>query len=113
MIVDHDTGRLVWAGPGRDSATVHAFFDALGPERAPHLTHVSADGAQSIHAPVQARAPQAVLCLDAFPVVAWATKALDATGREVWSERVAPAEPSRPPVSRAAGGPSANGDDRC
>lgn len=86
VIVDHDTGRLVWAAPGRDSATVHAFFDALGPERTAHLTHVSADGAQWIHAPVQARAPQAVLCLDAFHVVAWATKALDATRREVWNE---------------------------
>ena len=33
-MVDHDTGRLVWAAPGRDKATLEAFFDALGPERA-------------------------------------------------------------------------------
>ncbi len=86
MIVDHDTGRLVWAAPGRNSATVHAFFEALGPERTAQLTHVSADGAQWIPTPVQARAPQAMLCLDAFHVVAWATEALDATRREVWNE---------------------------
>lgn len=34
VVVDHDTGRLVWAGPGRDDAALHRFFDALGEERA-------------------------------------------------------------------------------
>jgi hypothetical protein len=29
VVVDHDSGRLVWACPGRERATVHAFFDAL------------------------------------------------------------------------------------
>ncbi len=33
VVVDHDSGRLVWAAPGRDKATVEAFFDALGEER--------------------------------------------------------------------------------
>ena len=31
VVVDHDTGRLVWAAPGRDKATLESFFDALGP----------------------------------------------------------------------------------
>ena len=63
-VVDHDSGRLVWAAAGRDTATVLAFFDALGQERSAALTHVSADGAEWIHAAVTARAPQAVLGLD-------------------------------------------------
>jgi Transposase len=29
-VVDHDTGRLVWAAPGRDKATLGGFFDLLG-----------------------------------------------------------------------------------
>ncbi|HEX4343939.1 MAG TPA: helix-turn-helix domain-containing protein [Solirubrobacteraceae bacterium] len=33
VIVDHDTGRLVWAAAGRDRRTVEAFFDALGEMR--------------------------------------------------------------------------------
>lgn len=86
VVVDHDTGRLIWAAPGRNSATLHAFFDALGPERSALLTHVSADGAEWIHGPVRARAPQDVLCLDAFHVVAWATAALDAVRRDVWND---------------------------
>jgi transposase len=81
--VDHNTGRLVWAGKNRNAATLNRFFDDLGGERAGQLTHVSADGAQWIHDVVTARAPAAVLCLDAFHVVAWATEALDKIRREM------------------------------
>ena len=85
-VVDHDTGRLVWAAEGRNADTVGKFFDALGPARAGALTHVSADGAAWIHTVVRARAPQAVLCLDPFHVVAWATGALDTVRREVTAQ---------------------------
>lgn len=86
VVVDHDTGRVVWAAEGRDEATVEEFLDALGEDRARLLTHVSADGAEWIHNPVRRRAPQAVICLDAFHVVAWATKALDAVRRGMWND---------------------------
>ncbi|MEZ0166604.1 helix-turn-helix domain-containing protein, partial [Kineococcus sp. LSe6-4] len=33
VVVDHDTKRLVWAGPGRDKETLAGFFDQLGDER--------------------------------------------------------------------------------
>ena len=48
VIVDHDTGRLVWAAKGRNQETLGKFFDQLGIERARLLTHVSADGAEWI-----------------------------------------------------------------
>lgn len=83
VVVDHDTGRLVWAGAGRDSATVRRFFDALGPQRSALLTHVSADGAEWIHTAVTERASQAILGMDLFHVVAWATKALNEVRRGV------------------------------
>ena len=85
-VVDHDTGRLVWAAKGRDSATLRCFFDVLGEERSALLTHISADGAEWIHTVATERAPQAVLCLDAFHVVAWATAALDAVRRGTWNQ---------------------------
>jgi len=44
-VVDHDSGRHVWAAPGPDKATLATFFDALGPERSAQITYVSADGA--------------------------------------------------------------------
>ena len=84
IVVDHDTGDLIWAAPGRSRATVRAFFDALGEDRSKLLTHVSADGAEWIAQPVRARAPQAVLCADPFHVVGWATEALDEVRRGIW-----------------------------
>lgn len=33
VVVDHDSGRLVWAAAGRDRKTVEAFLDELGEER--------------------------------------------------------------------------------
>jgi transposase len=84
-VVDQDSGRLVWAAPGRNSDTLHQFFDQLGPDRAAALTHVSADGAQWIHDTVTARAPQAVLGLDPFHIVGWATRELDKVRRQTWN----------------------------
>ncbi|MCY0611446.1 transposase, partial [Klebsiella pneumoniae] len=43
VVVDHDSGGLVWPAPGHDKATLGLFFDALGAERAAQITHVSAD----------------------------------------------------------------------
>jgi transposase len=85
VVVDHDTGRLVWAASGRDRRTVEAFLDALGPERCAQLELVSADMAAWISGPVAERCPTAVRCVDPFHVVQLATDALDAVRREVWN----------------------------
>jgi transposase len=92
VVVDHDTGRLVWAGPGRDRATLDRFFTALqasaepaGEDRCAAITHVSADSADWIAHVVAHRAPNAVQCADPFHVVRWATEALDAVRRESWN----------------------------
>ncbi len=66
VVVDHDSGRLVWAAPGRDKATLEAFFDALGEQRCAQITHVSADGADWISTVVADRCPNAVRCADPF-----------------------------------------------
>jgi transposase len=86
IVVDHDTGRLVWAAPGRDDATLHRFFDELGAQRAALITHVSADMAEWIARVVRCRAPGAVRCADPFHVVAWATDALDVERRRAWNQ---------------------------
>jgi transposase len=86
VVVDHDSGRLVWAAPGRDKATLSLFFDALGEERCAQITHVSADGADWISAVVADRCENAVRCADPFHVVRWATDALDEVRRQAWNE---------------------------
>ena len=86
VVVDHDTGLLVWAAPGHDAATLHAFFDLLGEERCGAIELVSAGGAAWIADVVAERCEKAKRCMDPFHVVAWATKALDEVRREVWNE---------------------------
>ena len=107
VVVNHDSGRLIWADPGRDRATVHRFFDALGPERCAQITHVSADAADWISIVVGQRCPQAVRCADPFHIVAWATDALDQVRRQAWNDAraLARTEPrrrrGRPPAGSA------------
>ena len=85
VVVDHDSGRLVWAAPGHDEQTLERFFDALGEDRAGQLTHVSADAAVWIANTVARRCPAVVLCLDPFHIVRWATDALDEVRRQTWN----------------------------
>ena len=86
VVVDHDSGRLVWAAAGRDRKTVEAFLDALGEERCKEIELVSCDMAAWIAGPIAERLPDAVRCVDPFHVVQLATDALDEIRREVWNE---------------------------
>ena len=87
VVVDHDQRRLVWAAPGRNSATVGEFFDLLGRGRcARDHPRQSADGADFIDTIVADRCPNAVRVADPFHVVKWATEALDEVRREAWND---------------------------
>lgn len=85
-VVDHDTGRLVRAAKGPRLADAEAFLHALGAKRSALLTHISVDGAEWIHTVATERVPQALLCLDAFHAVTWATAALGAIRRGTWNQ---------------------------
>jgi transposase len=86
VVVDHDSGRLVWVGAGRTQATLQQFFDLLGPERAAKIRLISADAAEWIATCALPNCPNATLCLDPFHIVAWASRALDDVRRRMWNE---------------------------
>jgi transposase len=86
VVVDHDTGRVVWVGKERHKATLEAFFDQLGPARAAQIQLVSADAAGWIGRLAADRCPHATICIDPFHVVAWMTDALDEVRRQAWNE---------------------------
>jgi transposase len=86
VVVDHDSGRLIWAVAGRDNPTLNRFFDALGPQRCAQISHVSADAAGWIADVVSQRCPQAIRCADPFHVISWATRALDDERRRAWND---------------------------
>ena len=114
VVVDHDARRLVWAAPGRTSATVREFFDLLGPERCAQITHVSADGADFIDAVLAETCPDAVRAADPFHVVTWATQALDEVRRAAWNDAraLARTEPKRGRGRPRADAPPRPGSER-
>jgi transposase len=85
IVVDHDTGYLIWAAPGRNRTTLRKFFTALGEARCGQITQVSADGADWIAEVVAECCPNAVRGADPFHVVSWATEALDQVRRDAWN----------------------------
>jgi transposase len=85
VVVDHDTGRLVWAGKGADQASLIRFFTRLGPTRCARITHVSSDSARWMDDIVAFYCPQAIRCADPYHVVTWVTDALDVQRRVAWN----------------------------
>lgn len=84
VVVDHDTGELVWAAEGKSSRTLGRFFDELGEEGCQRIEVVSRDAAEWIKRTVTERCPQAIQCMDPFHVVQWATAAVDKVRRQAW-----------------------------
>lgn len=77
IVTDHETGKVVWAGEGKNAQTVDAFFAELGPERCARLRSVTLDMAQAYIQCVKAHAPQASIVFDRFHVQRLAHDALD------------------------------------
>lgn len=79
VVVDHDTGKVVWVGQGRSAATLAEFYDLLGPDRCAQLEAVTMDASAAYISATQAQAPDAAICMDGFHVIAWANEAVDKT----------------------------------
>jgi transposase len=89
VVVDHDTGRVVWAVEGRTKQALTDFFAALG-ERKHQIRAVSMDMTPIYRGAAQQAVPQAVICLDPFHAMQWMNEALDrvyaATPRNAWED---------------------------
>jgi len=86
VVVDLDTGSLVWAGQqGNRAQSLAVFFDLLGPTRCAQITHVSSDSADWITRVTSRHCPKAIHGADPFHVVTWAIEALDGQRRAIWN----------------------------
>jgi transposase len=88
LLTDHTRGTVVWGKAGKDTATLDAFFDELGTERAGRIEAVSMDMGSAFNKSVRAdgHAPKAVICIDPFHAVKLVTDALDTERRKAWNE---------------------------
>lgn len=81
VVVDHDSGRVVWVGKGHGVDTIAAFYRELGFLRRKRLRAVTMDGSGVYISVTQAMAPRAVICIDPFHVIKWTNEALDSAFR--------------------------------
>jgi transposase len=89
-VADHQTGRIVWAKPGRDAATLQGFFELLG-DRRHTIRAVSIDMSAGYENAINAVAerdeqfrPRVVF--DPFHVCQLAGRAVDDVRRAEWNE---------------------------
>jgi transposase len=89
QVCDHQTGAIVWARPGRDAATLQAFFDELGDRRA-SIRAISIDMNGGYEKAIREQiaadpgfAPE--VCVDPFHVVQLAQRAVDDVRRAEWN----------------------------
>jgi transposase len=85
VVVDHMTGRLIWAYPKHGKEVLTKFFEMLTPEQRKSIRHVTADGARWIADCVKEYCPNAERSIDPFHVVQWVTETLDEVRKDVWN----------------------------
>ena len=84
VVVNHDTGKVVWVAPGHGRDTLTEFFKLLSEEQRAAIRLVSADGAKWIASCVEEFCPNAVRCIDPFHVVEWVNEALSQVRIDSW-----------------------------
>jgi transposase len=83
-VADHATGAIIWARPGRNAATLAAFFDALG-DRKQSIRAVSIDMSAGYENAITAAVPDAEIAFDPFHVVKLANDAVNQVRRADWN----------------------------
>jgi transposase len=81
VIVNHATGDVVWAHPGKNAETLNRFFEQLGEKRCNKLEAVTLDMSKAYIKAVVGSAPNALLVFDRFHVQRLAHDALDEVRR--------------------------------
>ena len=88
-VADHQAGRIVWAAPGRNAATLQAFFDELG-DRKHSIKAISIDMSAGYENAIKTAiaadehfTPR--IAFDPFHVVALGSRATDQVRRDEWN----------------------------
>lgn len=86
VVVNHDTGRVVWCAEGYGKEVLQRFFDLLTGEQKAAIKVVTADGARWIKSCIEENCPNAERVMDPFHVVSWMTDVLDEVRKQAWRE---------------------------
>lgn len=92
VVIDHESGELVWAKPGKSADTLRTFFDELGPLRCAELEAITIDMSPAYIQAIADKAPGATVVFDRFHVQRLAHDALDQVRRAEVREVADPAD---------------------
>lgn len=77
VVVNHDTGEVIWAAQKHGETVFSSFFEAMTEEQRASIKTVTGDGARWIDACIAKYCPQAERCVDLFHVTEWISEALN------------------------------------
>ncbi|MBR0417691.1 MAG: ISL3 family transposase [Erysipelotrichaceae bacterium] len=84
VIVNHDTGEVVWLHKDHGKQVLKTFFESLSDEQKASIKAISGDGARWIDECIDEYVPSVTRCTDAYHTVGWAQEALDEVRAEAW-----------------------------
>ena len=84
VVINHDTGAVIWCAKNHGKAVFDSFFEQLTEAQRAKIELVSGDGARWIDDAIAQWCPQAKRCVDTFHVVGWATDTLDEVRKQAW-----------------------------
>ena len=85
-VADHQKGGVVWAAPGRNAATLQAFFDELTEEQRSSIRAVSIDMSAGYEKAITAAVPDAQVAFDPFHVIQLGGRATDQVRRAEYNK---------------------------
>jgi transposase len=77
VIVDHETGQVVWAAQGKNAETLRGYFESLTPEERDAVEVVTMDMSAAFKKAVAESVPKAVIVYDRFHVMQLLSRAVD------------------------------------
>lgn len=84
VVINHDTGEVVWLHENHGKSVFEKFFQSLTDEQRASIRYVSGDGARWIDDCIKQYVPHAKRCVDPFHVVQWAGQTIDALRKQIW-----------------------------
>jgi transposase len=86
LVADHIRGQIVWGTQGNNKAAADRFFRQIGKSRSHAIEVISLDMGPGYAKSVREHAPQAIIAIDPYHVVALGNRALDDVRRDYWNE---------------------------
>jgi len=86
LVADHIRGQIVWGTEGNNQAAADRFFKQIGKSRSHAIEVIALDMGPGYAKSAREHAPQAIIAIDPFHVVALANRALDEVRRDYWNE---------------------------